>query len=150
MSDSRREFIKKAFGGFVFIGVGTTGVVPAALVRSTLRDMAEESPFVLEAVSENGDPVFFQNPRIELEPERIIFSAFFEADRTVTIVESRLWFKGDVWMSKLCGPLTMVQGETLTLIQPVELHMDTPFGYDALSHARVSSRAVLAALGEKA
>lgn len=145
MTDTRREFMKKACGGFV-ITVGVGKIMPTP--RSLLLSIADENPFVLEATIEKGEQIFYDNPKIELfeNEQRIDFTAHFEADKVVTIIGSKLWFKGDIWMARFMGPLTLERGETVDLTQPIELAFDVPFGYNLLEYTKVSSQAVLAAL----
>jgi len=128
----------KAFGGFLVIGV------PPRVALKLLTG----SPFVLQAVLQGGEEVFFASPTIERHPYRIDFVSTFEADRKVTVTGAKLWYEGSVFMDKplTVGPTTLKKGETLTLIQPVEIHVDPCEGRSHWEQLELDTRAMRAAM----
>ena len=142
---TRRDFFMKAFGGFLVIGV------PPRVALKLLVG----SPFVLQAVLKDGEEVFFASPTIEKHPRRIDFSATFEADRKVTVIGSKLWYEGSVFMDKRltvrgsgvkAGTITVPKGHTMTLIQPVEIHVDPCEGRSDWEQLELDTRAMRAAM----
>ena len=136
-----------AFGGFMIVGVQ-----PKVALQ-----MLVHSPFVMQAVLSSAEEVFYASPTIErfvrTSGQRVVdFSVTFEADREVTVIGSKLWFQGDMFMEKdlTAGPKTIPQGHTLTLIQPVEIHVDPHEGRSDWEQMEINSKAMLAAMGRTA